>query len=318
MDAWLAEMEDYLHVAKVRRHSAVELAQSYLESYATTWWRTMRQEKGKNHGYTWEFFKECVETEFVPRNSDYILRCKLRDLVNATNENLRQYVRAYSELMLEIRHMHELDRVCQFVMGLPTWAKQKLEENWPSSLSEAITKVEGFSDVGRSEKSRFKKNNKFLHKKPRHEGEWNRGQGSPTKDKSKQFQGAGFKPKGNFVKKGAHFKGSQPNGDVGEKPKGACFNCNEMGHCSKDCPKSKTGNGGSKVIALNANLAQAKCNWLIFLKGKIAKRDMLCLLDIRAFHNFITRESAERMELHLEELKAPIEVHFADGVPHPN
>jgi predicted aspartyl protease len=44
---------------------------------------------------------------------------------------------------------------------------------------------------------------------------------------------------------------------------------------------------------------------------------MLCLLDIGAFHNFITQESAERMELHLEELKAPIEVHFVDGVPHP-
>ncbi len=56
-------------------------------------------------------------------------RCKLCDLMNAINENLRQYVRAYSELMLEIRHMHELDHVCQFVMGLPTWAKQKLEEN---------------------------------------------------------------------------------------------------------------------------------------------------------------------------------------------
>jgi hypothetical protein len=40
-------------------------------------------------------------------------------------------------------------------------------------------------------------------------------------------------------------------------------------------------------------------------------------LDIGAFHNFITRESAERMELPLEKLKAPIEVHFADGVPHP-
>jgi predicted aspartyl protease len=53
------------------------------------------------------------------------------------------------------------------------------------------------------------------------------------------------------------------------------------------------------------------------LKGKIAKRDVLCLLDIGASHNFITRESAERMKLHLEELKAPIEVHFADGVPHP-
>jgi hypothetical protein len=86
--------------------------------------------------------------------------------VNATNENLRQYVRAYSELMLEIRHMHELDCVCQFVMGLPTWAKRKLEESWPTSLSEAITKVENFSDVGRSDKFEFKKDNKFLHKKP--------------------------------------------------------------------------------------------------------------------------------------------------------
>jgi hypothetical protein len=143
--------------------------------------------------------------------------------------------------MLDIRHMNELDRVCQFVMGLPTWAKQKLEENRPSSLSEAITKVEGFLDVGRGEKSGFKKDNKFPHKKPRHDGEWNCGQGSPTKDKPKQFQDAGFKPKGNFVKKGAPFKVSQPKGDANGKPKGACFNYNEVGHYSKDCPKSKAG-----------------------------------------------------------------------------
>jgi hypothetical protein len=89
VDAWLAEMDDYLHAAKVGRHSAVELAQSYLKGYATTWWRTVRQEEGKTHGYTWEFFKERLESEFVPRNSDYISRCKLRDLVNATNKNLR-------------------------------------------------------------------------------------------------------------------------------------------------------------------------------------------------------------------------------------
>ncbi len=221
---------------------------------------------------------------------------------------------AYSELMFEIRHMHELDCVCQFVMGLPTWAKRKLEENWPSSLSEAITKVEGFSDVGRGEKFEFKKDNKFFHKKPRHEGEWNRGQRSPTKDKPKQFQGAGFKPKGNSVKKGAPFKRNQPKGDFGVKPKGTCFNCNELGHYSKDCPKSKTGNGGSKVIALNANLAQAECNRLIFLKGKIAKWDVLCLVDTGASYNFITQEVAERMELQLEELKAPIDVLPSHGV----
>jgi hypothetical protein len=44
VDAWLAEMEDYNHAAKVGQHSAMELAQSYLKGYASTWWRTMRQE----------------------------------------------------------------------------------------------------------------------------------------------------------------------------------------------------------------------------------------------------------------------------------
>jgi len=40
-------------------------------------------------------------------------------------------------------------------------------------------------------------------------------------------------------------------------------------------------------------------------------------LDTRASHNFITPKSVERMELQLEQFKAPIEVHFVDGVPHP-
>ncbi len=90
-----------------------------------------------------------------------------------------------------------------------------------------------------------------------------------------------------------------------------------MGHYSKDCPKLKSGNGASKVIALTANLAQGECNRFIFFKGKVSKREVLCLLDTGASHNFITQESAKRMELPLEELKAPIEVHFVDGIPHP-
>jgi hypothetical protein len=189
-------MEDYIHAAKVGRHSAVGFAQSYLKGYVATWWRTVRQEEGKNHGYTWEFFKDRVETEFVPRNSDYILRCKLRDLVNATNENLRQYVRVYSELMLEIWHMHELDRVCQFVTGFPTWVKRKLEENWPSSLSEAIRKVEGFSDVGRGEKFGFKKDNKFLHKKLRHGENGTEGKEAQQRTSPNNSKARGSNPKG--------------------------------------------------------------------------------------------------------------------------
>jgi hypothetical protein len=70
-----------------------------------------------------------VELKFMPKNFEYISRCKLCDLMNSTNDNLCQYVRVYTKFMLEIWHMHELDRVYHFVMGLSTWAKRKLEVN---------------------------------------------------------------------------------------------------------------------------------------------------------------------------------------------
>jgi hypothetical protein len=95
-------MEDYFHVAKVGQHSIMELAQSYIKGYASTWWRMVRQEEGKTHGYTWEFFKEHIELEFIPKNFDYILSCKLRDFVNVTNDNLCQNVRVYTKFMFDI------------------------------------------------------------------------------------------------------------------------------------------------------------------------------------------------------------------------
>jgi hypothetical protein len=179
----------------------------------------VREEEGKTHGYAWEFFKEHIELEFIPKNYDYISRCKLCDLVNTTNDNLRQYVRAYFELMLEIWYMHELNHMCHFVMGLLTWAKHKLEENWLASLSKAIMKVEGFSNVGRVEKFRFKKDNKFPHKKAHHEGELNQRQDTSKGEKPKQFQGLGFKTKGNFIKKRVLLKGPNQRGMLVGSPK---------------------------------------------------------------------------------------------------
>ncbi len=109
--------------------------------------------------------------------------------------------------------------VCYFVMGFLTWAKCKLEENWPTSLSEAITKMEGFSDVGWGEKFGFKKKNKFHHKKACHEGEWSWRQDVSKGEKPKKFQGLGFKPKCNFVKKGFLWKRTNPKGMLPGSPK---------------------------------------------------------------------------------------------------
>jgi hypothetical protein len=156
---------------------------------------------------------------------------------------------------------------------------------------------EKFFICGTGRKSGLKKENKLSHKKARHEGEWNQRQDTLKRKKPKQFQGSSFKPRKKFIKRGAHFKVGQPKGDGNGKPKGACFNCNEMKHYSEDCPKPKPRNGGSKVIALTTHLAQGECNRLIFLKEKVFKWILLCLLDTRAFHNFIIRKNVEKMEL---------------------
>jgi len=277
----------------------------------------MKQEEKKTHGYTWEIFKECIKLEFISKNSNYISKCKLRDFVNVTNDNLRQYVRAYSELMLVIRHMHELDRVCHFAMGLPTWAKHKLEENRPVSLSKAIMKVEGFLDVGYGEKLGFKKDNKFPPKKACHEGNGTEGKISPKGKGPNNFKAWVSNPKEISSRKRFFSKWANPREMLVGSPKERVSTVMKWGITPKIAPNPNWGMGVSKIIAFIANLAQGECNRFIFLKGKVSKRYVLCLLDTGASHNFITQECVERMEFWLEELKAPIEVHFADGVPHP-
>jgi hypothetical protein len=45
--------------------------------------------KGKEDPWLHMGILQGIELEFIPKNSDYISRCKLCDLVNATNDNLR-------------------------------------------------------------------------------------------------------------------------------------------------------------------------------------------------------------------------------------
>jgi hypothetical protein len=75
VDVWLTEMEDYIHAAKVGWHSDVELAQSYLKGHVSTWWRMLKQEERKNHGYTWELLKERIESDSA---------CNYSSLLNLT------------------------------------------------------------------------------------------------------------------------------------------------------------------------------------------------------------------------------------------
>jgi hypothetical protein len=121
-------------------------------------------------------------------------------------------------------------------------------------------KVEGFSDVGRVKNPSSRRTTSSFTRSRTMRGNGIKGKTTQGKKSPNNSKARGSNPKEILSRRGTPFKASQPKGDVSGKPKGPCFNCNEMGPYSKDCPKVKSGNGGSKVIALNANLAQAKCN----------------------------------------------------------
>ncbi len=45
--------------------------------------------------------EERIKVEFIHKNFNYLSRCKLQDLVNRNNDNLWQYVKAYTEFMFK-------------------------------------------------------------------------------------------------------------------------------------------------------------------------------------------------------------------------
>ncbi len=85
--------------------------------------------------------------------------------------------------------------------------------------------------------------------------EWNQGHDTSNREKPKQFQSSGFKPKGNFIKKKVLLKGGQPKGDASGKPKGMCFNYNEVGALLQKLPQTQTVEWGFSSNCLVANLA---------------------------------------------------------------
>jgi hypothetical protein len=96
-------------------------------------------------------------------------------------------------------------------MGLPTWAKCKLEENWPASLTEAIMKVEGFSDVGRGESPDSKRIASSLIRKHAMKGNGTKAK-TPQRGKAQTIPRFGFQTQRKFCQEGGSFQSEPTQG----------------------------------------------------------------------------------------------------------
>ena len=124
LENFLFDMEQYFRATRPdSEDTKVSIATMYLNGDAKLWWRTHWEEiqQGRCRVDTWEDLKRELRTQFLPENTEFVARRKLRQLRQSTT--IRDYVKQFSALMLDIQDMSEKDKLFSFLDGLKPWAQ---------------------------------------------------------------------------------------------------------------------------------------------------------------------------------------------------
>lgn len=154
------QMEIYFdNLNLVAENAKVKAATSYLSDTAMLWWRRKHSdiEQGTCRIDTWDDFKKELKRQFYLENVVYEARKKLREL--RQRGSIRDYVKEFTTLMLQISNMTAEDLVFYFTDGLQYWAKQELQRRGVKTVDEAIAVAESLTDFrtsGPSESSKKK------------------------------------------------------------------------------------------------------------------------------------------------------------------
>ena len=142
------DVEQYLRATHIPLEEQVSLVSMYLAGDAKLWWRTKVMDDqcmGRQSAATWEAMKAELREQFLPSNTSWSARARLRRLWQTGT--VREYVKEFSSLMLDIRDMSEEDRLFNFIAGLQTWAQVELRRQGVKDLPTAVAVAEGLVDL---------------------------------------------------------------------------------------------------------------------------------------------------------------------------
>ncbi|KAJ9675437.1 hypothetical protein PVL29_024382 [Vitis rotundifolia] len=222
LDNFLWHMERYFEaIALTDEATKVRTATLYLTDTATLWWRRRfaDMEKGICTIETWEDFKREIKRQFYPEDVAYLARKNMRRLKHTGS--IRDYVKEFSSLMLEIPNMTEEELLFNFMDNLQGWAEQELRRRGVQDLATAMAVAESLTDYKRGDSSEVE-----------------------SLEDSHAMGGGDEVPRDhNAPKKGS---GKTPNVREGRgkaerkefTPKIKCFLCDGP-HWARDCPKRK-------------------------------------------------------------------------------
>ncbi|KAA0051479.1 uncharacterized protein E6C27_scaffold55G002480 [Cucumis melo var. makuwa] len=155
LENYIFDLEQYFKATNtVTEEAKVTLATMHLSEDAKLWWRSryVDIQEGRCTVDTWDALKRELRSQFFPENVEILARRKLHDLRH-TGE-IREYVKQFAGLMLDIRDMSEKDKVFYFVEGLKPWARAKLYEQRVQDLTSAYAAAERLFDLTSDSKMR--------------------------------------------------------------------------------------------------------------------------------------------------------------------
>ncbi|XP_059663489.1 uncharacterized protein LOC132309170 [Cornus florida] len=281
LENFLWDMEQYCKAARIPDGEKVTITSMYLSCDACDaklWWRTWTEDDasaGRPWIEVWETLKKELKDQFLPQNTAWIARESLKKLKHTGT--VRDYMKDFSSLMLDIRNMSEEDKLFNFMSGLQPWAQAELRRQ---------------------------------DKKKSNEGKKDKGQSFRFKDKNqKKDKGSGFvKAKANYNNKGSSSR---------TKPNYGCFICNgphRVRDCPKreklsaivadSKGDSDSESGPTRVNPLQMLNAlteeqSMELKGVMFIQVTLNGKEVLAMVDTGATHNFIAQREVSNFNLKL-------------------
>ncbi|XP_043717547.1 uncharacterized protein LOC122665462 [Telopea speciosissima] len=295
VDNFVWHMERYFEAMALEEEATkVRTATLYLTDTATLWWRRRHAdiERGTCTIDTWDEFKKELKKQFYPENAAYLARKSLKRLKHTGS--IRDYVKEFSTLMLEVPSMTDEELLFNFMDGLQGWAAQELQRRGVQDLASAIAAAESLVEFRREDTAKAKKSN----------GGNGGGEKGPKKYPPKE---------GNS--KATTSKEGKAKFDKKDKftPRDKCFLCDGP-HWARDCPKRKALNAllekgkeeahmGSlqQLGAIKAKATEVKATTsqkgLMYVEVHINGKPSRAMVDTGATHNFVSMEEAKKLGL---------------------
>jgi hypothetical protein len=119
LENFLWDMEQYFGVARIEADEQVNITAMYLSGDAKLWWRTRIKDDlnaGRPKIDTWDRLKQELKEQFLPNNTSWLAREDLKKLKQ--DKSVRDYIKDFSSLILDIKNMSEEDKLFNFMSGL--------------------------------------------------------------------------------------------------------------------------------------------------------------------------------------------------------